>query len=138
MAKVMLLTGSLVGYAYATEFFSAWYGGNLYERYHFINRATGPYAWCFYLMVMLQRAGAAAALVEARPHQRRRCCSCCRSSINVGMWFERFVIIVVSLHRAFLPSAGACTTRPSFDIGILVGSFGLFFTCSCSSSASSR
>ena len=52
MAKVTLLTGSLVGYAYATEFFIAWYSGNVYERFHFINRATGPYAWCFYLMVL--------------------------------------------------------------------------------------
>ncbi len=52
MAKVLLLTGSIVSYAYATEFFSAWYGGNLYERYHFINRATGPYAFGFYLMVL--------------------------------------------------------------------------------------
>jgi len=52
MAKVLLLTGSIVGFAYATEFFSAWYGGNIYERYHFVNRATGPYAWCFYLMVL--------------------------------------------------------------------------------------
>ena len=47
-----MLTGMIVSYAYLTEFFSAWYGGNLYERYHFINRATGPYAWCFYLMVL--------------------------------------------------------------------------------------
>src|SRR5262249_21470535 len=52
MAKVLVLTGSIVGYAYASEFFSAWYGGNLYERYHFINRATGPYAFAFYLMIL--------------------------------------------------------------------------------------
>src|SRR6202023_3482100 len=52
MAKVTMLTGMIVSYAYATEFFLAWYGGNLYEQYHFINRATGPYAWCFYLMVL--------------------------------------------------------------------------------------
>jgi Ni/Fe-hydrogenase subunit HybB-like protein len=127
MAKVTLLTGSLVGYAYATEFFSAWYSGNLYERYHFINRATGPYAWCFYLMVLCN-------LVVPQIFWSKRA----RTSIpilfvasilvNVGMWFERFVIIVVSLHRAFLPSGWGMFVPTIFDVGILVGVFGLFFT----------
>ena len=127
MAKVLLLTGSIVGYAYATEFFSAWYSGNVYERFHFINRATGPYAWCFYLMVVcnvltpqlfwFRRARQSVAILFVAS-----------ILVNIGMWFERFVIIVVSLHRAFLPSGWGMFYPTLIDVGILVGSFGLFFT----------
>jgi len=128
MAKVSMFTGMIVSYAYATEFFSAWYAGNLYERFHFINRAAGPYAWCFYLMVLGNvitpqllwwkslRSNVAALFIIS-------------VLINVGMWFERFVIIVVSLHRAFLPSGWGMFYPTMIDVGILVGSFGLFFTC---------
>ena len=76
----------------------------------------------------VQRADAAALLVEARAHATSRCCSSLSILINVGMWFERFVIIVVSLHRDFLPSAWGMFYPTVFDIGILVGVFGLFFT----------
>jgi molybdopterin-containing oxidoreductase family membrane subunit len=126
MAKITLLTGMIVSYAYLTEFFGAWYKGNLYERYHFINRATGPYAWCFYLMVLSNvvmphllwfrkaRTNVALLLVVS-------------IMVNVGMWLERFVIIVVSLHRAFLPSGWGMFHPTVFDVGILVGSFGFFF-----------
>jgi molybdopterin-containing oxidoreductase family membrane subunit len=128
MAKITLLTGSIVAYAYASELFSAWYGGNLYERYHFVNRATGPYAWCFALMVLCNvlapqvlwfrrvRGSAAALFVVSL-------------LVNVGMWLERFVIIVVSLHRGYLPSAWGMFTPTLVDVGVLVGAFGLFFTC---------
>jgi len=127
MAKVLLLTGSLVSYAYATEFFAAWYGGNLYERYHFINRATGPYAFGFYLMVLCNvlapqlfwfkriRTSVGALFVVS-------------VLVNIGMWFERFIIIVVGLHRSFLPSSWGMFYPTLVDLGILVGSFGLFFT----------
>lgn len=128
MARVLLLTGSIVGYAYATEFFSAWFSGNLYERFHFINRATGPYAWCFYIMVIcniltpqvfwFQKARANVAILFVAS-----------ILVNIGMWFERFVIIVVSLHRSFLPSSWSMFYPTIFDVGILVGAFGLFFTC---------
>jgi len=127
MAKVTMLTGMIVSYAYLTEFFGAWYGGNLYERYHFINRATGPYAWCFYLMVLCNvitpqvlwskriRGSVAALFVVS-------------ILVNIGMWFERFVIIVVSLHRAFLPSGWGMFYPTLIDVGVLVGAFGMFFT----------
>ena len=128
MAKVAMLTGMIVSYSYATEFFSAWYTGNLYERYHFINRATGPYAWCFYLMVLCN-------VITPQLLWPRRA----RTSVpflfvvsilvNIGMWFERFVIIVVGLHRAFLPSSWGMFYPTRYDLGILIGSFGLFFTC---------
>ncbi len=128
MAKVTLLTGSIVGYAYAAEFFTAWYGGNIYERFHFIHRATGPYAWCFYLMVLCnvivpqalwfkKARGSIAALFVIS------------ILVNVGMWFERFVIIVVSLHRSYLPSSWGMFYPTLVDVGVLVGAFGLFFTC---------
>jgi Ni/Fe-hydrogenase subunit HybB-like protein len=128
MAKVTMLTGMIVSYAYATEFFSAWYTGNIYERYHFINRATGPYAWCFYLMVLcnvitpqllwFKKARTSVAILFILSIM-----------VNIGMWFERFVIIVVSLHRAFLPSGWGMFYPTRYDVGILIGSFGLFFTC---------
>jgi molybdopterin-containing oxidoreductase family membrane subunit len=128
MAKVILLTGSIVGYAYATEFFSAWYTGNPYERFHFINRATGPYAWCFYLMVLCNVL-TPQLLWSKRARRSVPLLFAVSVLINVGMWFERFVIIVVSLHRAFLPSGWGMFRPTIVDVGVLVGSFGLFFTC---------
>jgi Ni/Fe-hydrogenase subunit HybB-like protein len=127
MAKVLLLTGSIVSFAYATEFFSAWYGDNLYERYHFINRATGPYAFGFYLMVICNTlAPQLFWFKKLRNHVGLL--FVVSVMINVGMWFERFVIIVVSLHRAFLPSGWGMFYPTLVDFGILIGSFGLFFT----------
>ncbi len=127
MAKVTLLTGSLVGYAYATEFFNAWYSGNVHERFHFINRATGPYAWCFYLMVLCNVL-TPQVLWWKRARRSVPLLFVLSILVNVGMWFERFVIIVVGLHRNFLPSAWGMFYPTVFDIGILVGVFGLFFT----------
>jgi Ni/Fe-hydrogenase subunit HybB-like protein len=127
MSKVILLTGSIVGYAYATEFFSAWYGGNIYERFHFINRATGPYAWCFYIMVVCNVL-APQLLWFKRARSTVPLLFVISIMINIGMWFERFVIIVVSLHRAFLPSGWGMFYPTKIDFAVLIGSFGLFFT----------
>jgi Ni/Fe-hydrogenase subunit HybB-like protein len=128
MAKVAMLTGMIVSYAYATEFFSAWYTGNLYERYHFINRATGPYAWCFYLMVLCNVI-TPQVLWSRKVRTNVPLLFVVSILINIGMWMERFVIIVVSLHRAFLPSGWGMFYPTIYDVGILIGSFGLFFTC---------
>ena len=128
MAKMTMLTGMIVSYAYATEFFSAWYGGNLYERFHFINRATGPSAWCFYLMV-LGNVITPQLLWFKKIRLNIAALFILSILVNIGMWFERFVIIVVSLHRAFLPSGWGMFYPTAIDVGILVGSFGLFFTC---------
>ncbi|HXW92648.1 MAG TPA: NrfD/PsrC family molybdoenzyme membrane anchor subunit [Terriglobales bacterium] len=129
MSKVLLLTGSIVAYAYLTEFFSAWYNGNIYERYTFFsNRLAGPYAWCFGIMVLCnvltpqmfwfhRIRGSIPALFVAS------------ILVNIGMWFERFVIIVLSLHRTFLPAEWGMFIPTIYDVGILIGSFGLFFTC---------
>ncbi len=128
MAKVMLLTGSIVGLAYALEFFNAWYGGNVYERYAFVNRATGPYAWCFWIMVLCNVL--APQLLWIRRVRRSVAALFLLSiMVNIGMWFERFVIIVTSLHRSYLPSSWTMYRPTIIEVGTLVGSFGLFFTC---------
>jgi molybdopterin-containing oxidoreductase family membrane subunit len=127
MNKVMILTGSMVGYAYAMEFFIAWYSGNQFETFVFLNRALGPYAWAYWIMVTCN-------VVFPQLFWFRKV----RRSIplmfmigifvNVGMWFERFVIVVTSLHRDFLPSSWGYYIPSLYDVGILIGSFGLFFT----------
>ena len=128
MAKVMLLTGSIVGLAYALEFFNAWYGGNVYERYAFVNRASGPYAWCFWIMVLCNVL--APQLLWIRRVRRSVAALFLLSiMVNIGMWFERFVIIVTSLHRSYLPSSWTMYRPTIIEVGTLVGSFGLFFTC---------
>jgi Ni/Fe-hydrogenase subunit HybB-like protein len=127
MNKIMLVTGSLVGYAYAMEFFIAWYSGNQYERYVFINRATGPYWWAYWTMITCN-------VISPQLFWFKKL----RTSIpvmfavsiviNIGMWFERFVIIVTTLHRDYLPSAWGMFSPTLVDIGCYVGSIGLFFT----------
>ena len=128
MAKIMLLTGSLVAFAYATEMFSAWYGRNPDERFAFWNRATGPYAWAFWTMVLCN-----AALPQLLWLRRVRASVAALFAlsilVNVGMWFERFVIIVTSLHRSYLPSSWVMYRPTIIEVATLVGSFGLFFTC---------
>jgi Ni/Fe-hydrogenase subunit HybB-like protein len=127
MNKIMLVTGTLVGYAYAMEFFIAWYSGNPYERYVFINRATGPYWWAYWSMITCN-------VISPQLFWSKKL----RTSIpvmfivsifiNIGMWFERFVIIVTSLHRDFLPSSWGDFSPTIIDILIYMGSLGLFFT----------
>ncbi len=128
MNKIITLTGSIVGVAYLTEFFIAWYSGVEYERYAFVNRAFGPYWWAYWAMMTcnvispqlfwfksLRRSVSFTFLISI--------------VVNIGMWFERFVIIVTSLHRDYLPSSWAMFSPTIFDIGDYVFSFGFFFTC---------
>lgn len=127
MNKVMLTTGLMVGYAYGMEFFMAWYSGNSAEQFVFLNRALGPYAWAYWIMVScnvlfpqlfwfkkIRRSIVVMFILGVL--------------VNVGMWFERFVIVVSSLSRDYLPSSWGHYIPSIFDIGILIGSFGLFFT----------
>ncbi len=127
MNKILLATGMMVGYAYGMEFFIAWYSANTFEQFVFINRAFGPYAWAYWTMVSCNvifpqlfwfkkvRRSIPITLVLV-------------ILVNVGMWFERFVIIVTSLHRDFLPSSWAMFYPTLVDLGLLLGSFGFFFT----------
>ncbi len=127
MCKVLVLTGMMVSLAYITEFFTAWYSGNPYEQYAFINRATGPYAWAYWIMISCN---------VISPHflwfkkVRTNLVAVFILSIivNIGMWFERFVIIVTSIHRDFLPSSWAMFSPTKIEIMTFLGSFGLFFT----------
>ncbi|MBR32215.1 MAG: hydrogenase [Spirochaetaceae bacterium] len=127
MAKITMLTGTLVGLAYTTEFFIAWYSGSKFEGFAFINRMLGPYWWSYWIMVSCNvispqlfwfkkiRTNPVALWIIS-------------IFVNIGMWFERYVIVVTSLHRDFLPSSWDLYIMTIHDFGILIGSFGLFFT----------
>ncbi len=127
MCKVVVFTGSIVGLAYLTELFTAWYSANPYEQFVFANRAMGPFAWAYWTMVACNVI--APQLLWFRKMRGSILAVFLLSLvINVGMWFERFVIIVTSLHRDFLPSAWSSYAPTLVEIATLVGSFGLFFT----------
>jgi molybdopterin-containing oxidoreductase family membrane subunit len=126
MNKIMLLTGMMVGYAYSCEFFIAWYSGNSYEQFTFINRAFGPYAWAYWIMVSCNVL--VPQLFWVKKWRRSIPVMFVASIfINIGMWFERFVI-VMSLSRDYLPSSWDYYSPTIWDVMTFVGSFGLFFT----------
>ena len=127
MNIVIIVTGSIVGIAYLTELFMAWYSGVEYEQYAFYNRVTGPYWWAYWSMMTCNvispqlfwfkkiRTNIVATFIIS-------------IIVNIGMWFERFVIIVTSLHRDFLPSSWAMFYPTIYDLGMYIFTFGLFFT----------
>ena len=132
MNKIIVLTGSIVGCAYLTELFIAWYGQNPYEWYAFKeNRANlfSPYGWAYYLMMFCNVASP--QLFWSRKLRRNITVTFFMSIIvNIGMWFERFVIIVTSVYRDYLPSSWSTYYAPTiWEIGFYLGTFGLFFTC---------
>ncbi|MGA0867714.1 MAG: NrfD/PsrC family molybdoenzyme membrane anchor subunit [Planctomycetota bacterium] len=127
IAKILLLTGTLVGYAYGMEFFIAWYGGVEYEQYAFTNRAFGPYWWAYWTMISCNVISP--QLFWVRSFRRNPTVLFIVSIfVNIGMWFERFVITVTSLHRDFLPSSWGYFSPTIIDVLTYLGSFGLFFT----------
>ena len=127
MSKIIMLTGSMVGFAYSTEFFMSWYSQYSYEQFTFVNRAFGPYWWSYWIMFTCNVA--TPQLYWSRKIRRSLVGMFIISIfVNIGMWFERFVIIVTSLHRDFLPSSWAMYTPSLIEVGIFVGTFGLFFT----------
>lgn len=127
MNKIILATGTMVGYAYGIEFFIAWYGGGEYEGFAFINRTMGNYSWAYWTMVTCN-------VITPQIHWFKKA----RTNVwvtlavgvivNVGMWFERFVIVVSSLARDYLPSSWGYFVPSAWDFATLAGSFGLFFT----------
>lgn len=127
MCYITLATGSIVGLAYGTEFFIAWYSGNEYERFVFLNRAMGPYWWAYWSMVTCN---------VITPHLfwfkkvRENVILVWILSIvvNIGMWFERFVIIVTSLHRDYLPSSWSMFYPTWVDVACYIGTIGIFMT----------
>lgn len=126
MNKVILATGCMVGYAYGIEFFIAWYGGNPYEQFAFLNRALGPYAWAYWIMVTCNVAVPQLLWMKSWRTTPWKM-FIVAILVNVGMWFERFVIIVISLTRDFLPSNWGAYSPTWVDLGMFAGSFGLFF-----------
>jgi Ni/Fe-hydrogenase subunit HybB-like protein len=128
MARITLLTGSLVALSYATEWFIAFYGQNPNERFVLINRATGPYWWAFWTMVICN--GVVPQVLWIKTVRVSPALLLPISIlVNIGMWFERFVIIVTSLHRSYLPSSWVMYRPTAIEVGTLIGSFGLFFSC---------
>jgi molybdopterin-containing oxidoreductase family membrane subunit len=128
MCKVTLATGSIVGYAYGMEFFIAWYSGSPYERFAFINRALGPYWWGYWTMITCNVVVPQLFWIKWF-RQNLVVVFIISILVNIGMWFERFVIIVISLHRDFLPSNWGYYKPSIVDICTYIGTFGLFFTC---------
>jgi Ni/Fe-hydrogenase subunit HybB-like protein len=132
MNKVIVLTGSIVGCAYLTELFIAWYSMNKFESYAFMkNRADlfSPYGWSYFLMMGCNVLSP--QIFWFRSLRRNITVTFFMSIIvNIGMWFERFVIIVTSLYRDYLPSSWPFYYRPTiWEVGFYLGTFGLFFTC---------
>lgn len=127
MAKVMLVTGLIVAYGYLMELFFAWYSGNQFERAMMENRLFGPYGFAYWLLILCNVL--IPQLLWFRAVRRNVLLLFVISVIiNVGMWLERFVIIVVSLHRDFLPSKWEMYYPTIWDFAQFFGSMGLFFT----------
>lgn len=127
MNKIIMVTGSIVGIAYLTELFIAWYSGSEYEMYAFANRIAGPYWWAYWTMMTCN-------VISPQLFWFKKIRTSIPISwvlsivVNIGMWFERFVIIVTSLHRDYLPSSWAMFYPSWVDVGVFVGSVGVFFT----------
>ena len=126
MNKIILVTGSMVGYAYMMEFFIAWYGGNAYEQFTFVSRAFGPYAWAYWTMITCNVIAPQFFWFKAF-RTKVWLMFIIVNFVNVGMWFERYVIVVSSLSQDFLPSSWDIYRPTAIDMWTLAGSFGLFF-----------
>jgi predicted flap endonuclease-1-like 5' DNA nuclease/Ni/Fe-hydrogenase subunit HybB-like protein len=126
MNIVIMLTGSIVGVAYMTELFIAWYSGVEYEQYAFLNRATGPYWWAYWAM-MSCNVFSPQFMWFKKLRTSIMFSFFISIVVNIGMWFERFVIIVTSLHRDYLPSSWTMFQPTFVDIGIFIGTIGFFF-----------
>lgn len=125
MAKVMLATGLIVAYGYMMEVFSAWYSGNGYEIFMILNRARGPYAFAYAALIFCNVL--APQLFWFRSCRRNHALLWVLAIIiNIGMWLERFIIVVTSLHRDFLPSSWDMYTGTFWDWSTFIGTIGLF------------
>jgi Ni/Fe-hydrogenase subunit HybB-like protein len=127
MNKILIATGSIVALAYIAETFMSWYSGVQYEQFSLMNRMTGPYRWAYWIMIGCNVISAQLLWIKKL-----------RTSllftfflsivINIGMWFERFVIIVTSLHRDFLTSSWTMYKPTIVEYGLIIGTLGIFFT----------
>jgi Ni/Fe-hydrogenase subunit HybB-like protein len=126
MNIVIIITGSIVGIAYITEFFIAWYGGVPAEQYAFLNRMAGPYWWAYWCMMTCNVISPQLFWIK-KIRTSLSATFVLSIIVNIGMWFERFVIIVTSLHRDYLPSSWSMFHPTIFDIGEYLFTFGFFF-----------
>ncbi len=127
MCKILLATGTMVGFAYGMEFFIAWYSGNLYEKFTFMNRALGPYSWAYWTMIFCNVVVPQMFWFKKIRQKHVIVVGLC-ILVNVGMWFERFVITVTSLTRGQMPSGWDYFEPTFWDVSTFLGSFGLFLT----------
>lgn len=125
MTKIILATGTMVGYAYAMEFFMAAYSGNSYESHCFINRAGGEYAWAYWIMVSCNVITPQFFWFK-KVRENHALVWILSIFVNVGMWFERFVITVTSLAHDYLPSSWGYYSPTIVDIFTFFGTFGFF------------
>jgi molybdopterin-containing oxidoreductase family membrane subunit len=125
MAKIMLATGLIVAYGYMMEAFMAWYSGNEYERFMIYNRMTGPYWWSYWALILCNVV-TPAFLWSRKIRHSTTALFIISLIVGVGMWLERFVIIVTSLHRDFLPSSWAIYAPTRYDWMMYIGTLGLF------------
>lgn len=125
MAKVMLATGLIVGYGYMMEVFMSWYSGNIYEKFLTLNRMLGPYA-AYYWMLILCNIFIPQFLWFRRVRANVPLLFVLSLVVNVGMWLERFVIVITSLHRDFLPSSWGRYAPTVWDWATFIGTIGLF------------
>jgi molybdopterin-containing oxidoreductase family membrane subunit len=127
MAKVMLVTGLIVAYGYGTEAFIAWYSADTFEMFVLVNRFAGPYWWTYWLLILCNVI-APQVLWLKRARTNVMLLFVLSLVVNVGMWLERFVIIVTSLHRDFLPSSWGMFSPTFWDWSTFIGTIGLFLT----------
>jgi molybdopterin-containing oxidoreductase family membrane subunit len=125
MCKITLATGTIVGYAYGMEFFIAWYSANPNEGFAFVNRAFGHYAWAYWIMISCNVITPQFFWFKSVRHNTSLVWIL-SIFVNVGMWFERFVIIVTSLARDFLPSSWGYYSPSIVEIFTFFGTFGVF------------
>ena len=128
MAKILLATGLIVAYGYMMETFMAFYSGNTYDRYMIVNRMTGPYAPVYWLLILCNIVIPLGTLWSSKIRRNVAALFVISLIVQTGMWLERFIIVVTSLHRDFLPSSWGMYYPTRWDWATFVGTIGLFFT----------
>ncbi len=126
MAKILLVTGLIVAYGYLMEMFIAWYSGNPFERYMVANRLLGPYAWLYWLLLVCNLV-VPQVLWWGYARSHAAILFTVAIFVNIGMWLERFIIVVTSLHRSELPATWGMYYPTFWDWATFIGSIGLFF-----------
>jgi Ni/Fe-hydrogenase subunit HybB-like protein len=127
MAKVMLGTGMIVAFAYVLEAFMAYYSGSAYERFMYLNRMLGPYGFTYYMLIACNIAIPQFLWIK-KVRLSVPLLFILAIVVNIGMWLERFVIVITSLHRDFVPSSWGVYAPTQWDWAVLIGTIGFFVT----------